>query len=416
LASTHWEERLEGVRTLATCTSQQEEVLPELAKAMNDSNILVRAELARALSGFGEAAVPFLIKGLNDPSSNVRKTSASALSEMGVGAKVAVSALSRLLRKDDDRYVRCSAAFALGQLGVVAREAVPDLVAALSDAEQSVRVLAAHALWKIQERPAAIHALVNVFETAAWPDRLDAARTLGKIGAGAKDAVPALIQGLQDKDEAVARCAAESLGEVGPAARAAIPALVRMLKDTTRPNCRPSASLALSCLGEATIPVWIEALKDKDAFARKEAARVVGRYGRAAQGAKGALVNTLKDTDPETRAYAAASLGRLGLTAEQATQSLEPLLHDSELEVRLEVGFALWRTSRSENVLPELLAALRGDYWRLHLRAAEMCAEMGPDARETIADLTRLSQDGDQVVKEAVARALRNINSIQKPK
>jgi hypothetical protein len=58
--------------------------------------------------------------------------------------------------------------------------------------------------------------------------RREAARALGEIGPGAKDAVPELIEALDDEDmDLITVCA---LGRIGPAARAAAPAITQWLK------------------------------------------------------------------------------------------------------------------------------------------------------------------------------------------
>jgi hypothetical protein len=58
--------------------------------------------------------------------------------------------------------------------------------------------------------------------------RREAARALGEIGPEAVDAVPELIEALDDEDmDLITVCA---LGQIGPAARAAAPAMKRWLK------------------------------------------------------------------------------------------------------------------------------------------------------------------------------------------
>jgi HEAT repeat protein len=61
--------------------------------------------------------------------------------------------------------------------------------------------------------------------------RTQAATSLGQIGPGAKEAVPALIKALKDKYYTVRQFAAQALGEIGPEAEAAIPQLTAALKD-----------------------------------------------------------------------------------------------------------------------------------------------------------------------------------------
>ena len=83
---------------------------------------------------------------------------------------------------------RAAAARILGELGPAAKEAVPDLQAALGDADKDVRRCAA--------------------------------RSLGDIGKASKPAVAALGKTLKDQDAPVRQAAAYALGRIGdPAAK-----------------------------------------------------------------------------------------------------------------------------------------------------------------------------------------------------
>jgi hypothetical protein len=65
--------------------------------------------------------------------------------------------------------------------------------------------------------------------------RRDAARALGEIGPGAKDAVPELVKALEDDDMDL--IAVWTLGRIGPTAIAAAPAIKRWLKKLNS-SCR----------------------------------------------------------------------------------------------------------------------------------------------------------------------------------
>jgi HEAT repeat protein len=68
--------------------------------------------------------------------------------------------------------------------------------------------------------------------------RRAAARALGEIGPGAKDAVPELVEALDDTDTDL--IAVWALGQIGPAAIAAAPAMKRWLEKVDS-SCRPRA-------------------------------------------------------------------------------------------------------------------------------------------------------------------------------
>jgi hypothetical protein len=79
--------------------------------------------------------------------------------------------------------------------------------------------------------------------------RREAARALGEIGPGAKDAVPELIEALNDEDMDL--IAVWAVGRIGPAAIAAVPALKRWL-EKVHSSCRPLSYIRgqLPCLPE----------------------------------------------------------------------------------------------------------------------------------------------------------------------
>jgi hypothetical protein len=66
--------------------------------------------------------------------------------------------------------------------------------------------------------------------------RRAAARALGEIGPGAKDAVPDLVEALNDADMDL--IAVWALGKIGPAAIAVVPAMRRWL-EKVHSSCRP---------------------------------------------------------------------------------------------------------------------------------------------------------------------------------
>ncbi len=119
--------------------------------------------------------------------------------------------LRPLLRTDSSHVVRAAAGRALGRLGV--REAVPDLIAALSDDNAEVRVVAAAALWRL-------------------PDA---------------SAVDALLKRLTDNEPAVREWSAQALGVIGD--RRATPEIAKLLEDPAR-SVRLSAVLSLGRIGD----------------------------------------------------------------------------------------------------------------------------------------------------------------------
>ncbi len=160
-----------------------------LTKSLADSDATSRREILFALGRIGEGAVPAvptIVAALADEDENVRYSAVYALGEIGLGAAAGTDALKSNLASDDAFYRTCSA-WALAMVNPqgedVAKLTVPLLVGTLK-----------------HERPFA---------------RIEAADALGRLGAGAASAVPALQAAAKDPDEHVRQAAAEALKKIG---------------------------------------------------------------------------------------------------------------------------------------------------------------------------------------------------------
>ena len=106
--------------------------------------------------------------------------------------------------KGTDHKAREQAIEALSVLGPKAKTAVPALADALnalgSDFSDDNRRMRANTLAAIGEiGEPAVPALVKVLQGADTLNAFDAAKALGHIGSGAKDAIPALIEALSPR-------------------------------------------------------------------------------------------------------------------------------------------------------------------------------------------------------------------------
>ena len=122
--------------------------------------------------------------------------------------------IKQLGHKNSD--VRMTAAGALGSIGT--KDAVPALIQALQDQDKWVRVSVSGALGKIGTPEAiktAVSVLVQLLQNQDVSVRANAVYTLGSIEEGAIDAVPDLIQALQDPHEEVRGNVVQALEKIG---------------------------------------------------------------------------------------------------------------------------------------------------------------------------------------------------------
>ncbi len=196
--------------------------------------------------------------------------------------------------RDADESVRLNSAYALGQMG---ESVVPMLMRALRDeaeawAEKNVAktpanpqggnpadLYSAQALTEIGS--SSVPALISALGDARWPTRAAAADTLGNLGSLATEAVPALIQGLRDENPWVRRNAAEALGTIAAPAEDIGPALIQVSSDSEM-LVRLNAVMALAKIGQfadSLVPALTGRLNDEDRYVRYYAAAVLRQIG-----------------------------------------------------------------------------------------------------------------------------------------
>lgn len=132
-----------------------------LARALEDPDVQLRRNVALAMFFLAAAnddkpkidirdALPDLITATTDTDAIVRAWAAQAISAIGPEAKEAVPALIRLLG-DSEEGPRNDSCIALGSIGPAAKEALFALRKALNDPRTDVRRFAQSAIEKIEK-------------------------------------------------------------------------------------------------------------------------------------------------------------------------------------------------------------------------------------------------------------------------
>jgi HEAT repeat protein len=216
--------RTAAANTLGKMGMDARSIVPELIHILNDTRraypFALDDALVRAMGKIGlpaRPAIPALVrnKGMDhDLDRQIHDTVVQILDAVHLSEDVA--ALVHLL-KSTDVGERLRAAKKLAAFGVAARGAIPALNQALNDPDRDVSRQALHALQAI--RPGLI------------PDKA----TLGVY-----------IRDLTDADESIRLRAAKSLGKFGAAARAAVPALQAVTRNDTDEDVRRVAGDAIT--------------------------------------------------------------------------------------------------------------------------------------------------------------------------
>src|SRR5665213_1708826 len=195
--------------------------IPKLLELAESEKQMVGA--ISALSSMGDDAIPGLINLYRHGTNKQYLWVARAFRTQGANAAAAVPTLMADLQSSRSQRVT-TAAWTLGYIGDKAKAAVPRLAELIQAGDPQLRVLAAEALWRIDQQTNAV-LRVMVSELSDWsknPNALRAQTTRGFF---------------KPREET----AAEVVGEIGPVASEAIPFLQKMLRRSYDSNKEAAA-------------------------------------------------------------------------------------------------------------------------------------------------------------------------------
>lgn len=315
-----------------------------------------------------------------------------------------------------DRDTRREAALQLEKLGLAAKPALPALIKAIDDSDKQVWGSALGAIAAIGPDAAeAIPRLLLVFDSRRGGDSrqrdkaqmlMRAAYALACIGDAAR---PALIEALKADDTGMRLGAAKALGGMGAGSRDAIPALIENLGHSDE-DLRGEVIEALALIGKDAVPPLTESLKWPDPRLRSGSSRALGVIGTAATTAGPALLAQLQvEKEIAVRAAILGALARVGLPQDKVVTLLIVAFRDANPEIRSAALNAMLRIRPAEKVVVPALAALLAEPQPdLAERAATALGRFGPEARTAVPALvTGVARK--QPVSPAYAAALTEI-------
>ncbi len=274
-----------------------------LLAAFKDREWSVRMSAAEALIKIGDKrAIEPMVVALEESSGRNLAAAAYVLGEIGDAR--AVEPLIEAL-KDSSGRARAAAASALGKLGD--KRAVQPLMAVLPDSDGEVRKVAQEALDALDPDRAYFKDAVPILVAALKDSKSDvqqaAALALGKIGD--KRAIKSMVEAFKDSNLNMRNVLQEALKMIDPnwaysaGARAAVPLLVEALKDS-KTDVREAAVFAfIEISDERAVEPLVAALKDKSLLVRSIAALALGEIGD--KRAIAPLVAILKDSESTVR-------------------------------------------------------------------------------------------------------------------
>jgi HEAT repeat protein len=243
--------RAAAARSLGAYGSRAAEAVVPLSLLLGDRAREVKEEAARALGRIGPPsapAMPELVQSLGEPEAGP----AAARALGAIGSAGAVPALEAALEAGDPP-LRLAAAAALWRMGVRREETRPILLDALGARDRSTGNAAEEELEEMG--PAALPMLIEALRRPDAASRYHAARAVGWIGPGAREAVPALAEVLYSGKPGGVLAVLRALRGIGPDARAALPSLERVLwRWNGDPDLKLEAAKAIAAIDPSRKP------------------------------------------------------------------------------------------------------------------------------------------------------------------
>jgi HEAT repeat protein len=224
--------RQRSVSRLVLASGPQAEVaITAMIEAMADPEYRVASQARTSLGFMGPVAVPHLAKALKHPNPRVRTFAASFCRDPYPETRAALPQLLEAL-KDPEIEVRCNVVYSLADLAKDFPEAIPMIIGGLQDEDSKVRVTATIKLGHLGSlAKSAIPSLLKMVKDEDWKIRSRSIETLQEIGYRDKLFITLLINALKDNDNRVRKSAALVLGIIGPDAKDALPALLEVMEE-----------------------------------------------------------------------------------------------------------------------------------------------------------------------------------------
>ena len=239
--------------------------------------------------------------------------------------------------------------------------------------------------------------------------RMEAANTLGFMRGDAAEAVPALIDALEDSYEPVRRNAIYALGAIGkPAVEPLIDALDAEKEafemEPILHIC--DAAHGLAAIGAPAVPALISALADERENVRASAAYALGEMGPVAAEAVDVLITLLTDESEEVRRHAVSVLGMIKVPTSKTVPALVEVLADREdTDLAFFAAQALTRIGpEATEAIPALGEALMSESAYVRGFSSEALSRIGtPEALQALVPFLRTSRWFNYVSKSVPA-------------
>ncbi len=229
--------------------------------------------------------------------------------------------------------------------------------------------------------------------------RARAAEVLGNLRD--RDALPYLIEALQDENRNVKAAAIVSFGYIRD--RSAVEHLIDFVRKEEDRGLKVSAINVLGVLGAGeAVPLLTEALENEEPRIRRVAAQSLGRI-RSSE-STGALIERLNDENKDVRLFSVRALGEVGEA--DALSPLKSLLNlEPDREVKIAAAHALGQLGDNRGLPVALQAATSNDtdIQRTGLRALGAIGQVNEQVKAAVR--AAYNSDNPRVERDAATAA-----------
>lgn len=300
---------------------------------------------------------------------------------------------------------------------------VKELIEQLKAPHLRIRERAVKALMELgHEAREAVPMIINALEDRSWKVRWESARALGRIGSciGVEDEPGSEIPGelikpmFGDSTWNVSLAAINAVAEIGPGCEVVIPGLIELVKEEDE-EIRVSSIEALRRIGAAepeVVKALIEALEDPLESVRRRSAKALVELGASDRKYLQELIKASKDQDTYVRGPAYRLLGRLASEPEVIPLLMKALKEENVIE-KWYVVDAL--AEAGELAVPALTEDLKDPDKETRLIAAHALEGIGAQAREATPVLIKALEDPNLYVRRWVSDTLVKIGIYAAP-
>jgi HEAT repeat protein len=369
-------------------------------------------------------SVAILIRGLKSHNEDVRTTAAYALADLAFDLQVKeeenagdnkpgkaeaeeartgqilrnqiVDALLSLL-VDPDTEVRWASAWSLGTYVLTGEDPQPKVLSALTKLVRDKSTRIREGAWIRFAEGSFDEGLSDHTARNAAGEKLRIAGLQAMIafGENAVEAVPDLVDALNDNDPFVRWYATRMVGSVGREAKEAVPILIRLLDSKIKmPRIRYQSLLDSGRESQETLQLM--------------AATALGAIGPEARAAIPSLIRALDAHDSSLRLAVAEALGQIGSADPAVIPALSRAM-TSSVHNDLADHAATALGSLGEAAIPALIRGIHEHDPEVRVRAAQALSRMGPAAKGALPELEKSADDHDPDARQAIENAVKQI-------